>query len=144
MKTVLFSILMMVLCIAQSNAAKSKASHLASGDFKCAEMPEGGMDPDGIIKQIEAASYCEEAASIAESCGFGSSLDVSIAGTAEQKCEKETAKLGKSDKKLKEMMSARCGKICNPQKDGTLCQSTLAYCRMNVAKFIYTVNQPGN
>lgn len=125
---------------------KSVKRKIASEEIKCAANPnEGiGIDPEYIEKQVKASKYCYEASHIVESCGAGSSMDSMTTSAAITVCDKLAGKLSKADANLKKLMGDRCSRVCNPQTDGTLCLSQQAFCRLDVSKFINSVNTPIN
>lgn len=139
MKIVIVTLTVLLSTAAFAKETKKSGRHIASEEIKCSAN-DGAMDPEYITNQISAAESCYQAAKIAESCAFGSSLDNQIAGTAESVCDKATGKVSKSDQKLRKMMTDRCGKMCNPRTDGTLCQAEQAFCRLDASKFINSVN----
>ena len=131
---------------AAETANKSVKRKIASEEVKCAANPnEGiGIDPDYIEKQVKAAKSCYEASHIVEMCGAGSSMDNMTTSAAISVCDKLTGKLSKADANLKKLMGDRCSKVCNPETDGTLCMSQQAFCRLDVSKFINSVNSSIN
>jgi hypothetical protein len=129
-------------------AAPASKAHRkpASDDIKCAADPNQGIgiDPDFVIKQVQAATSCYQASHIVESCGAGSSMDGGTTSAAADFCDKQTGKLSNSDVALQKSMLERCRKVCNPQTDGTLCISQQAFCNLDVAKFMNSVNSKNN
>lgn len=125
---------------------KSVKRKIASAEIKCAANPnEGiGIDPEYIEKQVKEAKSCYEASNIVESCGAGSSMDSMTTSAAISLCDKLTGKLSKADANLKKLMGDRCSKVCNPQTDGTMCISQQAFCRLDVSKFLNSVNSQMN
>ena len=115
-------------------------------EVKCAANPnEGiGIDPDYIEKQVSKASSCYEESHIVESCGAGSSLDGITTAFAIKVCDKFAGKLSKADTDLKKRMSTRCNSVCNPETDGTMCNSQQSFCRLDVSKFISSVTYKEN
>jgi hypothetical protein len=104
-------------------------------EIKCSENGQD-MDDDYIIKQVEKSGSCSKAAEAVENCGFGSSKDNATTGAAIQVCDKESGKMSGADKSMRAAMTKRCEKVCNPRKEGTLCQSSISFCKLNVAKFM--------
>lgn len=115
---------------------------MASEEIKCSAKPnEGiGIDPDYIVKQVKAASSCYQASAVVENCGAGSSMDSITTGAAIEVCDKLTGKLSASDNTLKKSMLKRCAQVCSLQDDGTMCIAQQAFCRLDVSKFLNTVN----
>lgn len=119
---------------------------IASAEIKCAENPSDGpgIDPDFVIKQVQAQSTCYHASEIVENCAAGSSMDSPMTGAAIAVCDKLAGKLSKPDAALKKTMLARCEKVCDPKNDGTLCISQQAFCRLDVSQFLNSVNNKIN
>ncbi len=124
--------------------ASQKGRHPAQAAVKCAESKDTEMpDADGVEKQIRASKSCYEAKSIAEQCGFGSSLDTQIAGAASEFCAKDFKKITAADKKILASMKDLCTRAYSNQQ-GTMFISFDAFCRLNADSFmsgIYTADQ---
>lgn len=92
--------------------------------------------PDGIIAQIGVAPSCRNGIRVAEECGYGSSIDYQFVDAAKTLCyAKDLKKMSKADKKLVETLEKRCASMCNPQTEGTMCNSFMSYCELNATKF---------
>ncbi len=147
MVKILTVVLMMVLSTAAFSAdIMSVKRKIAFAETKCSENPNKGIgiDPDYIEEQINSVQFCYQASDIVESCGAGSSMDNRTTGAAISLCDKLTGELNTADINLKNLMEDRCSKVCNPQTDGTICISQQAFCRLDVSKFMNSVNRKNN
>ncbi len=100
-------------------------------------------DAEVVIAQISAKKTCAEASKLAETCAWGSSIDVQIAGAAGDVCLKEGGKLSKADTALLDRMSARCVKAYSNQQ-GTIYRSINAFCHLSAIEFIVNLLNPEN
>ena len=91
------------------------------------------MDAEKIINRIEASATCAEAAGVAESCGWGSSIDVHFAGSAIAVCEKDFQRISRADRQAYGRLNGQCEKKYE-KEEGTMYRSFAAYCRLSVAK----------
>jgi len=122
---------------------------LLTADAQAQEGPGAGRwvasvdcpaDGEILIKKVEAAKSCYEATQLAETCAWGSSFDVGLAGAAGAICEKDFKKITKVDKLTKDHMIKRC-RDKYKKAEGTLALSMHSFCNLEVYKFwsrIYT------
>ena len=100
-------------------------------------------DAAEIITKIEATKTCYEASTIAETCAWGSAVDVGIAGAAYGVCLKEAGKLTRADQSLLKTMETRCAKAW-ANRDGSLYRSIHSFCKLDALKFINSVSNAAN
>jgi hypothetical protein len=99
--------------------------------FAATECPSDAAD---VEKMIRAAGSCYDAATIARDCAWGSSIDVMLAGTASETCEKDYAKMSAADRKTMNAMRSRCARKYRDE-EGTMYRSMEAHCQLNVSEF---------
>jgi hypothetical protein len=107
----------------------------ADGDSSC---PIADYDADKISAAIDGAGSCYTAAGIAESCAFGSSLDVSFVSSATAICQRGFGSMTAADTKTYETMLGKCAAKYE-NVDGTLYRSMNAYCDLEVTKLFNTL-----
>jgi hypothetical protein len=96
---------------------------------------------DAIVAMITAKDVsCYDAKRIAETCAFGSSMDNLIAGSARNVCLTEAGKLSKADIALLATLDKRCNEAYANQQ-GTMYQSMNAFCHLDAANFIRSVQE---
>ena len=95
-----------------------------------------------VITLIEASKTCYEAAEIAESCAFGSSMDVGTTGAAMGVCAKDfESKLKKSETRTYNSLINKCNsKYANMQ--GTMYIASAAFCRLSVFRLYSELYTP--
>ncbi|WP_041577145.1 hypothetical protein [Bdellovibrio bacteriovorus] len=120
---------------------KGTKRKVASDEVQCSASPGDGVDVEYVARKIKESESCYDASYIVEGCGVGTSLDNVMVEVAVSVCDKLTGKLSKSDTELKRLMNARCAKVCNPDRDGTMCISRVAYCSLAVSKFLNSVSR---
>lgn len=100
-------------------------------------------DPDAFQTEIASKEYCFQAVDLAESCAYGSSLDVSTAGIAYDICDGELKKQNpsKEDLTLLSSMKDRCTKKYE-NEDGTMYRSMNAYCHLSAIEWILNLATP--
>ncbi len=97
------------------------------------ECPVQGFDADKIQTAIESANSCYSASDIAQSCAFGSAIDVQFAGAAVTICEKEIKSITSAEKAVLDGLKSKCeSKYEN--ESGTMYRSAAAYCILNVSE----------
>ncbi|MFH1130241.1 MAG: hypothetical protein V1754_02835, partial [Pseudomonadota bacterium] len=107
--------------------------------------PGNVRDSEAILSAIANAANCSSAAGIAEACAWGSSIDVSFAGEAEEICQKGLDKLTPDENentKLREIytyLEHRCFDLYADQK-GTMYRSMLAFCRLGISEFFNSLS----
>ena len=99
------------------------------------------MDGEKIISTIAAAKSCYEASTVAESCAWGSSMDVQFVGAALKTCEKDFTKISKSNRAMYNALVSDCGKKYAKQQ-GTMYVSMTAFCSLSVAKTFSGIFSP--
>ena len=100
----------------------------ADGGSSC---PIADYDADRISAAIEGAGSCYTAAGIAESCAFGSSLDVSFVASATAICERGFGAMTATHKRAYDTLLGKCSaKFEN--ESGTLYRSMNAFCDLEV------------
>jgi hypothetical protein len=100
-------------------------------------------NPEAFQALIEKSESCYEAKALAESCAYGSSIDVSTAGLAYQVCANELAAAKPSQQlsaTLKSMASLCDKKYANEQ--GTMYRSMNAFCRLGAVEWILGIASP--
>ncbi len=105
------------------------AGSKADGDSSCPVEYEA----DAILAAIEGGGSCYVASGIAESCAFGSSLDVQFVSAATEICQRGFDAMTAADKKLYESVLKKCADKY-ADVDGTLYRSMNAYCDLEVTK----------
>ena len=95
-------------------------------------------DANEVYNYIAKILNCAEAASVAESCAFGSSVDEDLAGKAASICL-STVTLSAGDKALMTDLSARCDKKYS-EMSGSIYISLDAFCRLGVVKLLSNLN----
>ena len=97
---------------------------------------------DKIIEAIRSSQNCEKASELAESCSFGSSLDVDICEAAERKCGLNFwKKLSQDDKKIYNGLQRKCN-IKYSKMVGTMYISMNAFCKLEIAKLYSQLYTP--
>ena len=87
-----------------------------------------------VIAAVQKAGSCYEAATVAESCAMGSSMDVGITQPAIEKCSKDfMAKLSKNkiDLSAYNRLLKRCGDKY-AKMEGTMYRSAAAFCVLDI------------
>jgi hypothetical protein len=107
------------------------------GESSC---PIADYDADKISAAIDGAGSCFVAAGIAESCAYGSSLDVSFVASATAICESGFGSMIEADKSAYETLLGKCAKKYE-NTEGTLYRSMNAYCDLEVTK-LFTALYP--
>lgn len=99
--------------------------------------------PEVFQALIEKSTYCYEAVQLAEACAWGSSLDVSTAGLANNVCTQELEQQKPSDDllQLQVTMSQKCVEKYE-KEDGTMYRSMEAYCHLSVVEWILSLATP--
>jgi hypothetical protein len=97
---------------------------------------------DDRAKAVAKAKTCEDAASIAEKCAFGSSADVQIAGAAIEVCKRDFAR-NKDDTALHDKLAKRCATKYEKMQ-GTIYISYAVFCQLDVAKLFSGLNRPAS
>lgn len=99
--------------------------------------------PEVFTAIIEKSKSCYDAKQMAEACAWGSSLDVSTAGTAYSICEAElksqkpTNKLSQLLIKMKDSCTAKY-----KNESGTLYRSMNAYCHLSAIEWVVNLATP--
>lgn len=114
-------------------ALTALSSRALADDVACPK--HGDKYLDDVVALMKGKS-CDEASTIATSCALGASGDVVTAGAATKVC---AAAHAKTDKPLFEQLSKRCAKKY-AGKDGTMYQSFAAFCQLDVAKLLASLN----
>jgi len=91
------------------------------------------LDADKISAAIEGAGSCYTAAGIAESCAFGSSLDVQFVSSASTICERGFGSMTAADKRAYETLLGECSAKYE-NESGTLYRSMAAFCTLEVTR----------
>jgi hypothetical protein len=104
--------------------------------------PVSGSDAEAIEKAISDAQYCYKAASVAESCAFGSSIDGAFVGAATEVCEKGfAAKMSPEDTTLYHSLIGKCAaKYANEM--GTMYLSMAAFCGLQITEMFDSLYSP--
>jgi hypothetical protein len=92
------------------------------------ECPVDGSNAEAISAAIERSTYCGQAADIAESCAFGSSIDVQFTASASEKC---TVEMNDADELLRDSLYRGCAQRF-ADEGGTLGRSMVAFCSLQV------------
>jgi hypothetical protein len=102
-------------------------------------------DADAIITAVAAQPTCWEATRLAESCEWGSSIDVQIAGTASEKCgaELKKNKPTKADSALLTSMFNACNAKW-AKKEGTMYLSFNAFCQLKAVEWMVNLTSENN
>lgn len=147
MKTVKHMIALSVLLI--TSAAFAGAGDVGSvGSSSISQCVDAnGKDiinqPEVFQDLISKQKNCDDAARLAEACGWGSSLDVSTVSLATTICENQIQanKPAKADLNLLNAMYKRCNaKYAHEQ--GTMYRSANAYCVLSADQFIFHLTTP--
>ncbi len=101
----------------------------ADGDSSCPVE----YDADKILAAIEGGGSCYVAAGIAESCAYGSSLDVQFVSAATEICQRGFDAMTATDKRTYETMLGKCAAKYADQ-DGTLYRSMNAFCTLEITE----------
>lgn len=102
----------------------------ADGESSC---PIADYDADKIMAAIEGGGSCYVAAGIAESCAFGSSLDVQFVAAASTLCERGFDAMTAGDKAAYQSLLDKCSAKYADQQ-GTLYRSMNAYCALEITQ----------
>jgi len=102
----------------------------ADGDSSC---PVADYDADKIMAAIEGGGSCYVASGIAESCAFGSGLDVQFVSAATDICQSGFGSMTTADKALYEKMLGKCAAKYR-DFDGSLYRSMNAYCALEITQ----------
>jgi hypothetical protein len=102
----------------------------ADGDSSC---PVTDYDADKIIAAIEGGGSCYVAAGIAESCAYGSSLDVQFVAAATELCQRGFDAMTDADTEAYETLLGHCAAKYR-DTEGTLYRSMNAYCDLEVTQ----------
>lgn len=96
--------------------------------------------PDLFQELIAQKKTCYEAVQLAESCAWGSSLDVSTAGVAYNVClaQAKKSKPQSRDYALLRKMEARCNEKYS-KMEGTLYRSMNAFCQLKAIEWLNTL-----
>ena len=106
---------------------------LAPAGITLAECKIKDYNLSSILGHISDSTSCEEAAEIARDCGYGSSLDIQIAGQATEKCNELTGELNTVKTVAYDTLSDGCySKYAG--KQGTMYVSFTAYCILDIAE----------
>jgi len=89
------------------------------------------LDPDKILEAIEGGGNCYTASGIAESCAFGSSLDVQFVAAATDVCAAGFDALPSGLRLIYDDLVERCGAKYASEM-GTLYRSAAAFCQLEV------------
>lgn len=127
--TLLFAALLMTSTFATTKTPSKALRKIAQEEIKC------GATIEDIINQIENTTGCAQAINIAKACAEASTGGASISRSAEAFCERDFKKMTKDDTSLKLKMFKRCERICNRTKDGSMCASSIATCRLSVSGY---------
>jgi hypothetical protein len=105
---------------------------LLSSSFAMADCPVDETDADAIDEVIRTAGQCYEAAELARSCAWGSSIDVGFAGAAKEICDGSRPKLSPKAQGTYDFLIGECRqKYVN--EVGSMYLSANAYCALGVA-----------
>jgi hypothetical protein len=102
----------------------------ADGETSC---PVDASDADAILDAIDNAGSCYVASGIAETCAWGSSLDVQFVSSATALCERGFDAMTTAAKAQYEQLLGECAAKYK-DIDGTLYRSMNAYCDLEVTK----------
>lgn len=97
-------------------------------------------DPVVFSKAIEKSETCYEAAALAESCAWGSSLDVQTVSLAYDVCSKELDSYNpdKNILSLLDVMKDTCNqKYMN--LEGSMYRSMMSYCHLSALQWILNI-----
>ena len=100
--------------------------------------PVDGFDADKILEAIEGGANCYTAAGIAESCAFGSSLDVQFVASATDVCSAGFSAMPAGIRQTYDALMSRCWEKYENQ-EGTLYRSAAAYCTLEVTRLAATL-----
>ncbi len=102
---------------------------------------------ENVVNYVsQARGQCGTAIKRAAECSAGSSMDVQIAGAAQEVCEARfMSKLNQAEKAGYASLQARCGAKYS-EMEGTMYRSMAAFCYAEIAKthatMIYELSQP--
>jgi hypothetical protein len=106
----------------------------ADGESSC---PVEG-DAEKVLDAIERGGNCYTAVKIAESCAWGSSIDVQFVSAATDVCARGFSAMSADAKTDYKTLVERCGgKYAN--EPGTLYRSMAAFCQLEVTSFFNTL-----
>jgi hypothetical protein len=105
------------------------ASSKADGDSTCPVEYEA----DKILEAIDGGGSCYVAAGIAESCAFGSSLDVQLVASATAVCERGFGEMTDAHEHAYDTLLGKCAAKYE-NESGTLYRSMNAFCNLEVTK----------
>jgi hypothetical protein len=92
------------------------------------------IERDALDDAVEQAPSCAAAYKLFEDCGLGSSADVPLGATVQERCEKDfSSKLDAARKKAYERQLAACDRKY-AHRSGTIYLSYAAFCRAGAAR----------
>jgi len=120
---------------------------VAFADGGCVDANGVDIDnnPEAFIPLIAAQKSCYEAATLANACAWGSSMDVTTAGTAYDVCATELATYKPSKKTRFQLYTMRqqcVDKYSNIQ--GTMYMSMDAFCQLEAIQWIIGIASPAD
>jgi len=97
---------------------------------------------EDVLSAIDKAETCNQASELAQACALGSSIDTTIAGQAEQKCDADfQKKLSKTERTTYDRLQKKCLKKYEAM-EGSMYRSFHAFCRLRVAELYSTLYTP--
>lgn len=103
--------------------------------------PVPGGDAEKIVAAINGASSCWSAVSLTRSCSFGTGVDIGLTSAAITLCEKDFAKITRSERAMYTHLTRRCEKKYARER-GSMYRAAAAFCRMDVAATFSNVYGP--
>jgi len=142
MRTLLFAALSSALVACAASPADPNPQGGGVGgkgdDATESSCPEGLDDADKILAAIEGGGNCYVASGIAESCAYGSSLDVQFVAAATDVCGSGFDVMPADVRAIYESLLDRCGAKF-AEEEGTLYRSATAFCQLEITHLMATL-----
>ena len=105
------------------------------------QCPVDDSNSDNIRRAIGSSESCHEAATIAESCAYGSSIDVVFAGDAVDVCERDFTHISMPQRETYQALVSQC-RTKYEKEEGTMYRSAAAFCALQIARAFSSAYRP--